>query len=70
MQATASRKLLAAFPKGGEASKNPAYTCCVENGLGLRELMAEKGFEVIVTADKDGPDSGDSLSMILRHTRL
>ena len=61
---------MAAFPKGGEASKNPAYTCCVENGLGLRELMAEKGFEVIVTADKDGPDSGDSLSMILRHTRL
>lgn len=53
----APRKLLAAFPQGGEASKNPAYTCCSENGLGLRELLRDKGFDVIVTSDKDGPDS-------------
>ena len=33
------------------------YVNCVENGLGLRELMKGKG-EVIITADKDGSDSG------------
>ena len=54
----AQRKLVAVFPPGGDASKNDDYTCCAENGLGLRELLKDKDFDVFVTADKDGKDSG------------
>lgn len=56
----ASRQLLAVFPEGGEASKNPAYTCCRENRLGLDDFK-EKGFDVIVTSDKEGANSGESV---------
>ena len=60
----AQRKLVAVFPPGGEASKNPDYTCCAENGLGLRELLKDKDFDVFVTADKEGKDSGVLLTRV------
>ena len=34
------------------------YLNCVENGLGLRSFLEEKGWKYITTADKDGPQSG------------
>lgn len=49
---------MAVFPPGGEASKNPAYTCCSENGLGLKDLLKDEDFDVIVTDDKEGQNSG------------
>ena len=54
----ASRHLIGVFPPGGEASKNPEYTCCEENGLGLKEFLGDD-WDVFVTSDKEGTDSGE-----------
>lgn len=44
--------------KGGEwAKKQPKLLGTVENALGLREFIESKGHELVVTSDKDGPDS-------------
>jgi len=48
---------VAVLPHGGSAAKNPKYTNCVENGLGLREFVKEQNGTVIITADKEGKDS-------------
>ena len=52
-----SEKVVAVFPTGGEASKEPRYVCCVENGLGLPGFLKGKA-ELVVTADKEGAGSG------------
>lgn len=49
---------MAVLPEGGGAAKNPAYVCCKENALGLPEFCKQRGWELFVTADKDGKDSG------------
>ena len=54
---------MAVFPPGGDAAKNPDYVCCAENGLGLRELLKDKDFDVFVTSDKEGPDCGTSTEL-------
>ena len=56
---------MAVFPPGGDAAKNPEYVCCAENGLGLRELLKEEDFDVIVTSDKEGPDCGVSTELAI-----
>lgn len=50
-------KVLAVLPPGGKAAENPAYTCCVENALGLREFLDGKNCELFVTDDKEGDNS-------------
>jgi hypothetical protein len=52
-------KIVAVFPKGGEASKNEKYVNCVENALGLREWCDKNKAELVVTESKDGDDSGE-----------
>jgi len=54
-------KIVAVFPKGGEASKNEKYVNCVENALGLREWCDKNKAELVVTESKDGDDSGEHL---------
>ncbi len=44
---------------GGEASRDPKYTCCVENALDLREFLEGKECELVVTDDKEGDDCGE-----------
>lgn len=51
-------QIVAVLPEGGGAAKNPAYVCCKENALGLPEFCKQHGWELFVTADKDGKDSG------------
>jgi formate dehydrogenase len=52
------KKVVAVFYKGGEAAKRePRLTCTVENALGLKDTLKEKGIEYIVTDDKEGKDS-------------
>ena len=58
-------KIVAVFPKGGEASKNEKYVNCVENALGLREWCEQNKGELIVTDSKDGSDSGNAQPSIL-----
>jgi formate dehydrogenase len=58
--ATAKRKekIVCVLYEGGEAGKkNPNIFGCVENALGLRPFLKERGHEFIVTSSKDGPDS-------------
>ena len=50
-------KVVAVFPTGGSAAKEPRYLCCVENGLGLPAFLKGKA-ELVVTADKEGAGSG------------
>ncbi|KAL0033197.1 hypothetical protein WJX79_009035 [Trebouxia sp. C0005] len=50
-------KIVAVFPKGGEASKNDKYVNCVENALGLREWCEKNKADLVVTESKDGDDS-------------
>ena len=52
------RYVIAVLPGGGEAAKNPKYVCCVENALGLGDFCKQRGWELVVTADKEGRDSG------------
>ena len=37
--------------------QQPKLLGTVENALGLREFCKEKGWDLVVTADKEGPDS-------------
>ena len=53
-------KVVAVFPKGGEAAKNEKYVNCEENALGLRDWAKENKAELVVTSSKDGDDSGAS----------
>jgi formate dehydrogenase len=48
-------KVLAVLYRAGDASKNPRLLGCVENELGLRQFLEERGHEYIVTDSKDGP---------------
>ena len=50
-------KVVAVFPEAGKAAEDQRYVCCVENALGLKELLKGKA-DLVVTADKDGPESG------------
>ena len=50
-------KVVAVFPTGGSAAKEPRYVCCVENGLGLPTFLKGKA-DLVVTADKEGAGSG------------
>lgn len=58
MASTTVEKVVAVFPTGGEAAKEPRYVNCVENGLGLPEFLKGRA-EFIVTSDKEGKDSGE-----------
>lgn len=51
-------KVVAVLPEGGKAAKNEKYVNCVENALGLREWCEKNKAELVVTASKDGDDSG------------
>ena len=51
-------KVVAVLPEGGAAAKEPRYACCVENALNLRPFLKEKA-DLVVTADKEGKDSGE-----------
>lgn len=51
-------KVLVALYEGGDAGKkNPNILGCVENELGLRKFLEGNGHELVVTSDKDGPNS-------------
>ena len=56
-----SMKIVAVLFSAGELAKTPGFIANAENALGLREFLAGKGHELIVTADKDGPNSGKSV---------
>ena len=45
------------YPGGDHAKEQPKLLGTVENALGLREFCKEKGWDLVVTADKEGPDS-------------
>ena len=51
-------KIVAVFPKGGDAAKNDQYVNCEENALGLRDWCKKNDAELVVTSSKDGSDSG------------
>ena len=53
------QKVVAVLPPGGVAAKEPRYVNCVENKLGLPEFLKGRA-DVLVTADKEGADSGTS----------
>ena len=50
-------QVLAILYEAKDGAKNPQLLSCVENELGLREFLEEKGVEYVVTADKDGENS-------------
>lgn len=51
-------KVLCALYEGGAAGKaNPSILGCVENELGLRKFIEDRGHELVVTSDKDGSSS-------------
>jgi len=51
-------KVVCALYPGGEAGKrNQDILGCAENALGLREWLAERNAEFVVTTDKDGDNS-------------
>jgi len=51
-------KILVALYDGGENGKaNKNILGCVENELGLRSFLESKGHTLVVTKDKDGPNS-------------
>jgi len=43
--------------KGGESAKEPRLLCCVENALGLKDILKKRNIEYVVTDDKEGPHS-------------
>jgi len=57
--ATAKKeKIVCVLYEGGAAGKNnPNILGCVENALGLRPFLKERGHEFVVTSNKDGPGS-------------
>ncbi|KAK9837356.1 hypothetical protein WJX84_012030, partial [Apatococcus fuscideae] len=57
VQAGEKEKVLAILYEAKDGAKNPQLLSCVENELGLREFLEEKGVEYVVTADKDGENS-------------
>ena len=57
-------KVVAVFPKGGDASKNDKYVNCEENALGLRSWAEKNKADLIVTSSKDGNDSGLTVSYL------
>lgn len=50
-------KVLAVLYKAGEYAKEKRLLGCAENELGLRDFLDEKGYQYVVTADKDSKDS-------------
>jgi len=51
-------KVLAVLYKGGQAaSEEPRLLGTIENKLGIADWIKEQGHELIVTDDKEGPDS-------------
>jgi len=51
-------KVLSVLYEGGAAGKaNPNILGCVQNELGLRQFLTERGHSLVVTSDKDGPNS-------------
>jgi formate dehydrogenase len=51
-------KIVLVLYEGGPAGKkNPNILGCVENALGLRPWLKERGHELVVTSSKDGPSS-------------
>ncbi|KAK9822509.1 hypothetical protein WJX81_008064 [Elliptochloris bilobata] len=50
-------KVVAVLPRGSKAESNPDYHNCVEDGLGLRGFLEEKGNEFVTTDKKEGPES-------------
>ncbi|WFD43058.1 formate dehydrogenase [Malassezia psittaci] len=56
--AAAQDKVVAVlYPGGKYAKRQPKMLGSVENELGLREWIESQGHELVVTADKDGPNS-------------
>ncbi|CAL5222900.1 g5329 [Coccomyxa viridis] len=51
------KKILAVLYRGGEAAKNPRLLGCLENELGLRKFLEDRGHTLVVTDDKEGADS-------------
>lgn len=58
-------KVVAVFPKGGDAAKNDKYVNCEENALGLRDWCKKNDAELVVTSSKDGSDSGANLKCLV-----
>ncbi|PKI82897.1 formate dehydrogenase [Malassezia vespertilionis] len=56
--ARTSDKVLAVLYDGGEAAKRqPKLLACTENELGFRKWLEDSGHELVVTSDKEGPNS-------------
>lgn len=52
------QKIVCALYEGGEAGRqNKDILGCVDNELGIRPFLEERGHEYVVTSDKDGPNS-------------
>jgi formate dehydrogenase len=52
------KKVVAVLYTGGDSAKRePRLLCTVENALGLKDVLKQKGIEYIVTADKEGVNS-------------
>ncbi len=45
------------YPGGDYAKEQPKLLGTVENALGLGEFCKDKGWDLIVTSDKEGPNS-------------
>jgi len=53
-----NQKILLVLYSGGEFAKNqPKLLGTTENALGLRDYLKEKGHRLVITDDKEGPDS-------------
>jgi len=61
-------KILAVLYKAGDAAKNPRMLGCVENELGLRQFLEERGHTYTVTDSKEGP--GNDLDKLLPDTDI
>ncbi|CAK0786476.1 hypothetical protein CVIRNUC_009689 [Coccomyxa viridis] len=51
------KKILAVLYSGGEAARNPRLLGCLENELGLRKFLEDRGHTYVVTDDKEGANS-------------
>lgn len=47
------KKVLVCLYKAGDYAKNPDFLGCVENALGLRELLEKEGHTLVVTDNKE-----------------
>jgi len=52
-----AKVVCALYEGGASGKKNPKILGCVENELGLRKFLEDRGHQFIVTSDKDGPKS-------------